>query len=252
MQFRTAGSLALVASLALSSFASAAVLFSDDFEGVGYTNGQTVNSTTPDVGQPWNPIAGSGSSTIRDGTDVGFVAPAGSGGTFYASLGDRIAIMQDAAGITATTSVKVYTEFDFYVNSAADYGLELITWSPSARGIDALIKSNGTLSYYTNLSNTFNPVANFSFTTNSWQHGSLVIDYATGAASLTVGSSTGNFTVADPGSISLKEFYFNANALQNNVYVDNIVVSTTPVPEPASLSLIGLGALGLLSRRRKA
>lgn len=250
MRLRTVGCVAIAMSLGFSSFASATVVFQDDFEGSGYNNGDNVGSHSPDVGT-WTTTL---SSTIRDGSDPGYVAPAGAGGTYYASMQDRIVGQLDSLGIAATTGVKVYTEFDYYVPTTAGYYLDVITFAPSPgyRGPDFILKSDGTLANYTNISNQYNTVANFSFTAGVWQHASLVVDYGTGAASLTVGASTGNFTVADPSSTSVRELYFLASDLTNKVYVDNIVMSTTPVPEPAALSLIGLGAVGLLNRRRKA
>jgi len=248
MQFRTAGSLALVASLAFSSFASATVVFSDDFEDASFSNGDNVANHTPDVGLQWS---ASSNSVLRNSSP----APAASGGNYYASLNDRIIGQLDAAGITATTNATVYTDFDFYVASDTGNGLDVITFAPSPgyRGPDFILKPDGTMAYYTNASNTYNTASNFSFTVGTWQHASLVVNYGTGAASLTIGAQTTNFTVADPNSTSVRELYFiNGNDNQNVVGVDNIVMSNSPVPEPASLSLIGLGALGLLHRRRKA
>lgn len=248
MRLVTLGSLAVVASMAMSSASSAAVVFSDDFEGSGYNNGDNVAIHTPDVGLQWS---ASSNSLLRNASP----APAGSGGTYYASLNDRIIGQLNAGDIAATTSTTVYTEFDFYVTSDSGYGLNYITFAPSPgyRGPDFILQPDGTMKYYTNASNTYNPVANFSFTVDAWQHASIVVNYGTGAGSITVGAQTGNFTVADPLSTSIREIYFiNTNNNQNLVGVDNIVVSTTPVPEPVGLSVVGLGVIGLLHRRRKA
>lgn len=250
MHLRTVGCVALVASLGLSSFASAAVVLSDDFEGSGYINGDNVSTHSPDVGDPWS---ASTNSVLRNASP----SPSGSGGTYYASLNDRIIGYLTSADQTATNNATIYTEFDFYVSSdTGGTGLNYITFTawPGYRGPDFILRPTGTFAYYTNASNVYNTDPNFSFTVDAWQHASLVVNYQTGAASLTVGSQTANFASADPTNATyIREVDFiNGNDHQTVVGVDNIVVSTTPVPEPAGLSLLGLGALGLLSRRRKA
>jgi MYXO-CTERM domain-containing protein len=242
--------LAIVAGLSVSaSVASAAVVFSDDFEG-DYANGDQVAIHTPDIGLQWT---GSTNSVLRDNTNT--PAPSGTGGAFYASLNDRIIGQLNAADIPSTANATMYITFDFYVASDTGNGLDFITFAPSPgyRGPDFLLRPNGTFAHYTNASNTYTTDANFNFAADAWQSASLVVNYGTGAASLTVGAETVNFTVADPNSTSMREIYFiNTNDNQNVVGVDNIIISTTPVPEPAGVALIGLGALAALRGRRRA
>lgn len=249
MQFRTAGSLALAASLAFSSFASATVVFSDDFEGVGYNNGDSVGSHSPDVGT-WTTVY---SSSLQNSSPS---PKSGTGGSFYASLIDRVVGNTGISGAAATANTTVYTTFDFYVTgNVSGNGLDYSMYDSSGnRGPTFLLKPNGSLAYYTESSGVYNTVANFNFATDAWQSASLVVNYATGAVSLTVGAQNANFTVGSPLSSNVRELYaINRNdSLSDVVGFDNIVISNTPVPEPAGLALVGLGALGLLRRKRKA
>jgi len=65
---------------------------------------------------------------------------------------------------------------------------------------------------------------------------------------------------SDEGSIPFVNFTFVADGVTDTIsfdaiegsHVNGFSVGVTPVPEPASLSLVGLGALALIARRRKA
>lgn len=248
--FVVAGSLAIVGLLALSGITSAAVLFSDDFEGP-YAEGDNTALHTPDVGLQWS---ASSNSRLRDGSG-GFPAPSGSGGTFYSSLNDRIIGQLNAGEIALSTNAIVYTQFDFYVASDTGHGLNYITFAPwpGYRGPDFLLRPDGTFAYYTNASNTYTTDPNFDFTADTWHTASLVVNYGTGAASLKVGAETANFTVADPSSTTVREVYFiNYNDHQNVVGVDNIILSTTPpVPEPTMVTMFVTGLVGLICFARR-
>lgn len=53
------------------------------------------------------------------------------------------------------------------------------------------------------------------------------------------------------GFMTFDEVAIGRGAITQNLVVDNVTVTYYPVPEPASLSLIGLGGLALLGRRRR-
>lgn len=57
---------------------------------------------------------------------------------------------------------------------------------------------------------------------------------------------------ANPGYLQLGIVTNNGGGASSEIYLDNFTLTATATPEPASLGLLGVGALGLLGRRRKA
>jgi len=96
----------------------------------------------------------------------------------------------------------------------------------------------------------------FSYTDNSVNHVELDANYSTGTVDAYVNGTleesgdpmqSGIVPNANPDETFI---YLNAEpGYANSVAIDNIQAS---VPEPASLSLLGIGALALLRRRRRA
>jgi len=271
MRFITSGSLTLVASLALANVASAAIVFSDDFDGPttfwrARQNYDGVAVHPPDVGAAWQV-----SGVLRDGSDAGYFPPLPTtGGTFYMEPLPRADGFLTTAGGDETVNQLTHFSWDFYVQgytgAAAEAaaangtnGLEFGSFDTGLtqggpRGTDFFLLADGTLKYYTNSGGfTHVPSNSFSFSTDRWLSATMDVDYATGAASLTIGSQTANFPVADSGANRLDQMIFTNSSTGGKLSVlDNIVVRVGEVPEPASLALVSLGALGLLRRRSHA
>ena len=63
--------------------------------------------------------------------------------------------------------------------------------------------------------------------------------------------ATYSFTVAGTGTVGKLSLLGTGTSDKVGAIVDNITMSSAPVPEPASLAVIGVGIAGFIRRRRK-
>jgi hypothetical protein len=84
---------------------------------------------------------------------------------------------------------------------------------------------------------------------STWTHVSSLDLSSDGTASATFNYST---PIANGGTMKFRWYDDNAYAYSpDTMYaIDNVIIN--PVPEPTTLSLLAIGALALISRRRKA
>ena len=93
--------------------------------------------------------------------------------------------------------------------------------------------------------------ATLPFTRNSWTDFRVDIDLTADSKVVWLGGSqlsTGTWTQGTAGALDVGAVDLYANNA-SPVYYDNLAL--TPVPEPMTLAVLGMGALGVLRRRRK-
>ena len=93
----------------------------------------------------------------------------------------------------------------------------------------------------------------YGFATVSWDGVAGATEYQIERTPVTAGTTTVTSTRFN-GTTSATEInhvFANGGTDSTAAYVDNVVVTVTPVPEPASLGALALGAGLLLARRRR-
>ncbi len=214
------------ASLAASMSSQAGVILSEGFEGTALPTGWAViNRSTPVGPATW----GKGNTNF-------FNAQSGTAGSYYADSFEAASQAGSTASIadyliTPTIQLNNGYTFSFWARSDGD---------PSFPDrLQLVMSTSGTSTAATSFATvllSINPtVASGGFPTDWTQF--------TGTISGLAGLTTGR----------LAFLYSIPNALTAGDYigVDNVVVTAVPEPESIALLALGLGAMGLSSRRRR-
>ena len=231
------------------------VLFQDDFE----TASNVKHGAYPD----------DGANAYPDGASVGTWVPLNSGGlvqvTDYAAPGTptgnnylrgaRVGPYDHAAAtfpVQAAIGDKFSFEFDLYnTDTGSSPGICIADASPGADLLYLYTGAGGTITSFIAGDYSASQVLTVGFTPHQWEH--WKIDYTMGAATfdLTVGSNTQTGIATMSGfANAFTQMYPYLHALDNGG-MDNVKITLIGVPQPSSLVLLGIGAIGLLAYGRR-
>lgn len=244
--------LAAVTGVALATSAQAAVLLSENFDGMGTgttaPTGWSV-STAPVDKNTWSTVTNLNGVTLTVVTPLTVAdAPTGNNNNGYNAIGVSGATSDRAIATAPTGNAGVVIKSPSITNTTGgsltsfNISYDMKSYQAGAAGADEL--PGYQLHYSLDGGTTWNNVAALNQTNSSMPNTVGLTSIATTAVTLAgtwaAGSNMQLAWVDDNGAPSSPD---------QIIGLDNVVVSAA-VPEPTTLSLIGLAALPLIRRRR--
>jgi hypothetical protein len=171
-------------------------------------------------------------------------SPGPASGSQYLSLGGASG-QQHSLNLTLAAGDVLKFDSMVYMSAGQNPIQFILFGGPNGAAANRLLdfyrNSNGTWGA-TNVAGSF--AGPTSFTANTWQH--WVVDYTVGAANatLTIDGVSASIPASHTNLVSSNGFLSIITNGTDPTYLDN-------VPEPASLSLLSLGGLALLRRKKR-
>jgi hypothetical protein len=214
-------------------------------------------------------LAGSARADIpfsfqENGTgDLGTSGPTGNG-TFIES--GLTITAQSITGVVVANQVSVNHQYDHLSNEGSASTVHLYSkvtsGDPSETGLGLANDPEHEVLYGNGILLDFSQVkANQPFTISfgSVQHSSgdvaAVYDYSTGKLVSTFDTNGNASITIGPGATDFQYLFTEANAQGNNVLLTSVTIASSAAPEPSTMVIAGLGAIGFIGyglRRRKA
>jgi autotransporter-associated beta strand protein len=200
-----------------------------------YTGPTTVNGGTLLINNTTGSGTGTGTVTVNSGGTLGGT------GIISGPVNISSGTIAPGAGSSATTAATLTTGTQTW--SGASYTWRLIHASGNTPGTDAdLIQMNGNT---LNISGTTTiDITQVNTAANATVSGTYIIAEATGGIT---GFNSANFDiVASAGTVSSDTWTISESSND-----EELILTATATPEPGSLGLLGVAALGLLRRSRR-
>jgi hypothetical protein len=253
--------------MVFASQAAATTLFWDDFQSdpAGYSSNESENRdpviTGTDVGTSWiSQEYRRRCVNVCDDVTPGLQDAHGTNKYLRLKRDDAANPHPQAIGVLVnpeqTLNALVEVKYDLYYRTAGgdqDLGVTLIdsTTVGAGRLFDVYFRSpdpgnidSGTTQYYEDAGGYHS--WGLTFTPNTWESVTTIVNTADQTFSIQVGART-PVTGSWSGTLhQLQSIAFVPDTSYVDAYVDNVSVTASPIPEPGSLLLLAVGALGLL------